>query len=256
MPADAPGPLQALFISDLHLAEERPQTTAALLDFLGGVARGVPALYILGDLFEYWAGDDDAASSLNRELAAALRALATSGTRVYFMAGNRDFLLGAAFAAQAGMALIEDPHPIVLGGRRVLLSHGDALCTDDLAYQTYRRQVRDPAWQAAFLARPLAERKAFIEDLRRRSEAGKKEKTMSIMDVSRSAVEALLRSHDYPTLIHGHTHRPARHEHLVDGRLCERRVLADWHGQARYLAFDGRDFLTESDLPAISRPDA
>ncbi|THF62508.1 UDP-2,3-diacylglucosamine diphosphatase [Pseudothauera rhizosphaerae] len=236
--------MRALFVADLHLAEERPEATAALLAFLAGPARKAEALYILGDLFEYWAGDDDGDAPLNRRIADTLRALAQGGTPVHFMAGNRDFLLGEAYAAQAGMALLPDPFPLVLGKTRMLLSHGDILCTDDLPYQAYRRQVRDPAWQAAFLARPLAERKAFIEDLRRRSEVGKREKAMAIMDVNRAAVEALLREHGYPTLIHGHTHRPACHEHLVDGHACQRWVLADWHATARYLAFDGECFRT------------
>lgn len=241
--------MQALFVSDLHLAEEHPETTAAFLAFLAGPARGAPALYILGDLFEYWAGDDDGDAALNRRVAEALRSLSASGSAIHFIAGNRDFLLGEAYAARAGMALLADPYPLRLGSVDVLLSHGDALCTDDLAYQAYRRQVRDPAWQAAFLARPLAERKAFIDSLRSRSEQAKREKEMAIMDVNRSAVEALLREHAYPTLIHGHTHRPARHEHLVDGRRCERWVLADWHGTAPYLAFDGERFSTHELIP-------
>lgn len=241
--------MQALFVSDLHLAEEQPETTAAFLAFLAGPARSVPALYILGDLFEYWAGDDDGDAPLNRRVAEALRGLSASGSAIHFIAGNRDFLLGEAYAARAGMTLLADPCPLRLGAVDVLLSHGDALCTDDLAYQAYRRQVRDPAWQAAFLARPLAERKAFIDSLRSRSEQAKREKEMAIMDVNRSAVEALLRKHAYPTLIHGHTHRPARHEHLVDGRRCERWVLADWHGTAPYLAFDGERFSTHELIP-------
>jgi UDP-2,3-diacylglucosamine hydrolase len=241
--------MQALFVSDLHLTEEHPETTAAFLAFLAGPARGVPALYILGDLFEYWAGDDDGDAPLNRRIAEALHSLSASGSAIHFIAGNRDFLLGEAYAARAGMTLLPDPCPLRLGSVDVLLSHGDALCTDDLAYQAYRRQVRDPAWQAAFLARPLAERKAFIDSLRSRSEQAKREKEMAIMDVNRSAVEALLREHAYPTLIHGHTHRPARHEHLVDGRRCERWVLADWHGTAPYLAFDGERFSTHELIP-------
>ncbi|AVZ78726.1 UDP-2,3-diacylglucosamine diphosphatase [Zoogloeaceae bacteirum Par-f-2] len=241
--------MRALFISDLHLAEERPDTTAAFLAFLAGPARGVPALYILGDLFEYWAGDDDGNAPLNRAMAEALRGLAESGCAIYFMPGNRDFLLGADYAAQAGMRLLPDPFLLRLGHHDLLLSHGDALCTDDLAYQTYRRQVRDPGWQAGFLSRPLAERKAFIDHLRIRSEQAKREKDLTIMDVNRAAVEALLRKHGYPTLIHGHTHRPACHEHRVDDRLCRRWVLADWHGTAPYLAFDGERFSTHELIP-------
>lgn len=232
----------AVFISDLHLAEDRPRATAAFVDFLEGPAREARSLFILGDLFEYWAGDDDIDASFNSCICTALRTLSEAGTQVHFMTGNRDLLAGAGFARAAGLHLLPDPTLIQLGERRVLLSHGDALCTDDLAYQTYRRQVRDPAWQAGFLTQALATRKAFIESLRKQSEAAKRDKTMTIMDVNRTAVEALLRAHGYPTLIHGHTHRPAVHRHLIDGHSCERRVLADWHDHAVWLGFDGEDF--------------
>jgi len=231
--------MRILFISDLHLSEERPETIRAFLAFLGGPARQASALYILGDLFEYWAGDDDD-PPLNGLVADALRALAESGVHVYFIAGNRDFLLGEQFAAQAGLTLLPDPSEIVLDDRAtVLVSHGDALCTDDTAYQQYRAQVRDDAWQRRFLARPLVERKAFIEDLRQRSTLAKRDKPIEIMDVNADAVARMLRQYDYPTLIHGHTHRPARHLHLIDGKHCERWVLSDWHDDAPYLIWNG-----------------
>lgn len=234
--------MSALFISDLHLSEQTPENTQAFLDFLDGPARSVRTLYILGDLFEYWAGDDDASAPLNAMVCEALAALSATGVAIAFLPGNRDFLLGEAFAGAAGMRLLADPTLIDLDGHPVLLSHGDILCTDDQAYQTYRRQVRDPAWQAAFLNRPLAERKHLIEDLRRHSETAKQEKSIEIMDVNGGAVEAMLRDHAYPTLIHGHTHRPARHVHQVDRHTCERWVLSDWHGAATYLLWDGAKF--------------
>lgn len=230
--------MKALFISDLHLCDERPATVRAFVAFVRGPARGADALYILGDLFEYWAGDDDD-TPLGRLVAAELDALSDAGTAVFFVAGNRDFLLAERFARAAGITLLPDPTVIDLDGRRLLLSHGDALCTDDVGYQRFRTQVRDPAWQRGFLEQPLAERKRFIEDVRRRSIAAKADKAVEIMDVNPAAVTALLRSHGLPTLIHGHTHRPARHEHVVDGRTCERWVLADWEDEARYLACDG-----------------
>ncbi|QDF96187.1 UDP-2,3-diacylglucosamine diphosphatase [Azoarcus sp. DD4] len=240
--------LPALFISDLHLAEDQPATVTAFLDFLRGPAREAGSLFILGDLFEYWAGDDDIDDSFNRRISNALRALASTGTAIFFITGNRDLLAGAGFAAAAGLQLLSDPARIRLGTADdapvVLLSHGDALCTDDVAYQAYRRQVRDAAWQAGFLAQPLAARKAFIESLRQQSEAAKRDKAMTIMDVNADAVAALLREHGYPILIHGHTHRPARHEHEVDGHRCVRWVLADWHGEARWLSCDGSAFVS------------
>jgi UDP-2,3-diacylglucosamine hydrolase len=227
--------MSVLFISDLHLCEERPATTRAFFAFLAGPAREARALYILGDLFEYWVGDDDAEAPLNRQVGAALAALAATGVKVFLLAGNRDFLVGEAFARSAGLHLLTDPTLIELGGRAALLTHGDLLCTDDRAYQAYRAQVRDPQWQRAFLERPLTERKHMVEDLRRRSEAAKRDKSTEIMDVNAGAVAALLREWDYPTLVHGHTHRPAHHLHEVDGHLCERWVLADWNDDAPYL---------------------
>ncbi|NMF95965.1 UDP-2,3-diacylglucosamine diphosphatase [Aromatoleum toluolicum] len=234
--------MSALFIADLHLADQRPDNTRAFLDLLAGRAREVGSLYILGDLFEYWAGDDDRDSPLNREIGDALATLAARGTQIGFVAGNRDFLVGEHFARRAGLIILSDPTVVDLDGRRVLLTHGDTLCTDDHAYQAFRQQVRDPQWQRAFLARPLEERKQVIDGLRRHSETAKQEKAMEIMDVNTAAVDALLRAHGYPTLIHGHTHRPARHLHQVDGRACERWVLSDWRGTASWLLWDGTDF--------------
>ncbi len=239
--------LPATFIADLHLSEDDPGTVAAFVDFLAGPARASASLFILGDLFEYWAGDDDADTALSLRIRQALRALATHGVATFFMRGNRDLLIGSAFATAAGLRLLADPTLVRFGAGdnapTVLLSHGDQLCTDDHAYQAYRRQVHDPVWQTAFLARPLAERKAFIAGLRQHSEAAKRDKPMTIMDVNDDAVAALLRRHHYPTLVHGHTHRPALHQHLVDGRICDRHVLADWHGAASWLSFDGKQFV-------------
>ncbi|NMF88702.1 UDP-2,3-diacylglucosamine diphosphatase [Aromatoleum petrolei] len=234
--------MSALFIADLHLSENCPDNTRAFLELVDGKARELDALYILGDLFEYWAGDDDRDAPLNREVAGALASLAAGGTRVGFVAGNRDFLVGADFARAAGLTILPDPTEIDLDGRRVLITHGDSLCTDDHAYQAFRRQVRDPQWQQAFIARPLAERRMIIEGLRKHSETAKQEKAEEIMDVNTAAVDALLRAHDYPILIHGHTHRPAHHLHHVDGRQCERWVLSDWRGTASWLSWEGKAF--------------
>jgi UDP-2,3-diacylglucosamine hydrolase len=227
-----------LFISDLHLGAGAPEATAVLLRFLRETAPSADALYVLGDLFEYWIGDDALAQPFEGEVAAAFRALADSGVPVYFMHGNRDFLVGRRFARASGMKILRDPTLIDLYGTPTLLMHGDTLCTDDLEYQKFRARARNPIVQWLFLARPLAKRQQIARDLRGRSERAKQGKEMAIMDVTPQAVEAALRRHGYPRLIHGHTHRPARHEHIVDGRACERWVLADWYDHGSYLLCD------------------
>lgn len=224
-----------LFISDLHLCATRPRTTDIFFEFLEGPARTADALYILGDLFEYWAGDDDLDDPFNVSICKALTRLAGRGVRLYYMHGNRDFVIGERFARQADVSLIEEETVVVLSGARTLLMHGDALCTDDHAYMQFRATVREPGWIARTMAQPLSQRKAHIEELRRVSEHAKAGKTASIMDVNQDAVAAVLRKHGYPRLIHGHTHRPARHEHEIDGRRCERWVLADWYDSGSYL---------------------
>jgi len=228
----------ALFISDLHLAPDTAAANATLLSFLEKTAPGADALYVLGDLFEYWIGDEGLAQPFARDIAQAFQALARSGVALYFMHGNRDFLLGERFAAAAGMKLLPDPTLVDLYGTRTLLMHGDTLCTDDVEYQKFRTMVRDPVWQRAFLAKPLEERVRMAREVRSKSEVSKQVKETAIMDVSAATVDATLRSHAFPRLIHGHTHRPARHLHEVDGHACERWVLADWYDQGSYLLCD------------------
>lgn len=224
--------MQIHFISDLHLSADRPSLTALFERYLAGPAREAGSVYILGDLFEYWAGDDDLDDPLNRGVAETLARFAADGGKVYFMAGNRDFLLGKEFATRAHLQILQEPTLIRLGEQRTLLCHGDGLCTDDLAYQAFRKQVRDPAWQAQFLAQPLAIRKQIIAGVRMKSETAKSEKDAAIMDVNEDAVASLLREHGYPLLIHGHTHRPAVHTLDMEGHGCQRWVLADWRIQA------------------------
>jgi UDP-2,3-diacylglucosamine hydrolase len=230
--------VHSLFISDLHLAPERPQAAAALRSFLSATAPAAQRLFVLGDLFEYWIGDEGLADPFARQIAEAFSELAQRGTALFFLHGNRDFLLGEKFARAAGMTLLADPSEIDLYGTRTLVMHGDSLCTDDVEYQKFRALVRDPEWQRSFLAKPVAERIQMARAVRGESELAKQGKDMAIMDVAPATVEKVLRAHAYPRLIHGHTHRPARHEHRIDGRSCERWVLADWYEQGTYLLCD------------------
>ena len=232
--------MHTLFISDLHLAPERPQITAQFLRFISGTAVAASALYILGDLFEYWVGDDDLEDPLNSTVSGALAALADGGTAVFLMRGNRDVLLGTAFASRCHATLLEDPLLVSLHGTPTLLSHGDALCTGDVDYQRFRLYARDPGNQSKFLAQSLEARREQMRGMRAQSEASKQQKAEAIMDVAPDAVEALLRQHGYPRLIHGHTHRPARHLHTVDGHRCERWVLSDWYETGGYLRCDDK----------------
>ncbi len=223
----------AVFASDVHLSAAHPATTDAFLAFIDDRVVGrTGRFFILGDLFEYWAGDDDRDDRLASLIASRLRDLAANGVAVDFMAGNRDFLIGDAFAASAGLRLLPDPWCERLGGVDLLLSHGDALCIDDVDYQRFRSMVRDPAWQRDFLAKPLAERQQMIAGARRQSEAAKREKAAAIMDVNDGAVGALLADHPSTVLIHGHTHRPAHHVHAVGAGPRERWVLPDWDAEA------------------------
>lgn len=214
----------ALFISDLHLQPSQPRTCAAFFAFLEERAMAAQALYLLGDLFEYWAGDDDLDSPFNTQIVQAIRAVSGAGVQVYWIAGNRDFLVGPAFAAAAGLTLLTEPHVARIGGQDVVLVHGDAQCTGDLKYMEFRQQVRAPAWQAQFLAMPLAQRKAIIANLREGSREAHATKSMEIMDVAPDAVAALFAQTGTSILIHGHTHRPALHE--AGGK--RRYVLPDW----------------------------
>ncbi|HCU85276.1 UDP-2,3-diacylglucosamine diphosphatase [Methylophilus sp. UBA6697] len=229
-------------ISDLHLCAQRPAVTQAFLHWLRTEVTTAEALYILGDFVEVWVGDDILADPQHGAefvpIVQALRALSDQGVKLYFMHGNRDFLIGQGFAQASGLQLLSDPTLLTLGETRILLSHGDALCTDDVAYQQFRSQVRTPQWQQAFLSQPLAARLAFAEQARQQSTQNKAmhaqtTQPMDIMDVNAAAVLALLRQYDYPDiLLHGHTHRPGRHPVQIDGHVCERIVLGDWHDDA------------------------
>jgi UDP-2,3-diacylglucosamine hydrolase len=228
----------ALFISDLHLTEERPAANEQFIDFLEGKARSADALYILGDLFEYWIGDDDLEEPFNAVMAGMLRALTRAGVPVYVMHGNRDFLMSERFCAATGAQLLADPTVHQIQGVKTLLVHGDTLCTDDADYQNWRRIARSEEWQRDFLAKSRAERRSMILGLREKSKAVVQAKPAEIMDVSQAAVVEALRRHGVMRLVHGHTHRPGRHAHSVDGHPAERWVLPDWYGRGGYLEIE------------------
>ncbi|MEQ1915624.1 MAG: UDP-2,3-diacylglucosamine diphosphatase [Gallionella sp.] len=227
-----------LFISDLHLSNDHEETMAAFMRFIREHAPHAERVYILGDLFEYWAGDDDRDDPFHAQVIAALAGLQQHQTELYILHGNRDLLMGKTLATACHAKLIGEPTLIDLYGMPTLLSHGDTLCTDDVEYQTFRKQVHDGKFQEDFLAQPLAARKAYIQKLRKDSDTAKSHKSMEIMDVNLDAVAQLLRHNHYPRLIHGHTHRPARHEHIVDDKTCERWVLGDWGKEGNALKCD------------------
>jgi len=216
------------FISDLHLAPERPVTIECFLGFLRRRARESQTLYVLGDLFDAWIGDDDDEPPYS-DLRAALRKLTASGTSCYLMHGNRDFLIGRAFARDTGCTLLADSALVDLEGTPTLLMHGDLLCTDDLPYQKFRRRIRNPMARRLFLWKSLPKRRAIAKDYRRKSGAAVAEKTQAIMDVNQRTVEEYMRRFSARQLIHGHTHRPADHSFMLDGNPVTRFVLAEWH---------------------------
>ena len=226
--------MSSWFVSDLHLDPAAPEIAGRFLRFLAGPAQGAASLYLLGDVFEAWLGDDDPEPA-HRAVIAALAAVSGRGTLLYLMHGNRDFLLGERFCAETGATLLDDPVIATLGSDRVLLSHGDGLCVDDGAYQRLRALVRDPDVRRGFAALPLASRRRLATEAR----AGSREHLAAageyITDVNQAAVETLMRTAGVRTMIHGHTHRPATHRFTIDGRECERIVLGAWHGTADVL---------------------
>ncbi|HUA79125.1 MAG TPA: UDP-2,3-diacylglucosamine diphosphatase [Dyella sp.] len=227
--------MSTLLISDLHLDDSRPHITSLFEQYLASdEVRHADALYILGDLVEAWVGDDDD-TELPQRIARATRAVREAGVPVYFMAGNRDFLLGEAFAERAGFTLLEDGVVHDFYGTPTLLMHGDVLCTDDVAYQAVRRNVRTPAWKAQVLAMPLEARRALAAKARADSRAHTSSTQETIMDVNAGAVNEAMRHARVTHLIHGHTHRPAIHRFELDGQQAERIVLGDWYEQGSVL---------------------
>jgi UDP-2,3-diacylglucosamine hydrolase len=233
--------MTTLFISDLHLDVDRPASIARFLDFMQREARHASALYILGDLFEAWIGDDDTNPDY-APIIAALADLKLGGVPCFFMHGNRDFLIGKRFATATGCRLLAENAVVEIERDRVLLTHGDLLCTDDKPYMALRAVVRDPAWQREFLAKPPAERRRIADDLRSKSQTAIAAKSEEIMDANQSAVEAAMRRHDVSILLHGHTHRPAVHTFSIDGRDATRIVLGAWYDQGSVVRWDENGF--------------
>ncbi|HFK9526245.1 TPA: UDP-2,3-diacylglucosamine diphosphatase [Citrobacter farmeri] len=239
--------MTTLFIADLHLCTEEPAITAGFLRFLAGEARQADALYILGDLFEAWIGDDDP-NPLHREMAAAIKALVDSGVPCFFIHGNRDFLIGKRFARESGMTLLPQERVLDLYGRRVLIMHGDTLCTDDAGYQAFRAKVHQPWLQTLFLALPLFIRKRVAARMRAGSKAANSNKSLAIMDVNKHAVVAEMEKYRVQWLIHGHTHSPDVHALTVNGEPAFRVVLGAWHREGSMVK------VTPDDVELIAFP--
>ena len=233
--------MATLLISDLHLQEERPDITRAFLHFLATRARQADALYILGDFFEAWVGDDGM-SAYQQSIARALRELTDSGTRLYLMHGNRDFLIGKQFCRETGAKLLNDPSLVTLEGQRVLLMHGDSLCTQDLAYMKLRRWLRHPLTLFILRHLPLSTRFKLARKLRSESKAQTRMKAAEIIDVTPELIPQVLAQHGVTTLIHGHTHRPATHDLRVNGQPARRIVLGDWDACGWALQIDENGF--------------
>ena len=231
--------MTTLFISDLHLEAERPDIGDQFIRFLQTDATDAEALYILGDLFEAWVGDDDP-NTHYAIIKMAIRKLVDGGVPVFFMHGNRDFMIGRKFAHETGIEILEDPYPVKMYGQKVLLSNGDAMCTDDVQYQRVRLMTRDPDWQAAMLVKPLKERLQIAEEARRQSLEQKLNLSMDIMDVNQGAVMRTINKYHVDVLLHGHTHRPAVHTVDLGKRKAKRIVLGDWYTQGSVLRWDMR----------------
>ena len=240
--------MTTLFISDLHLEAARPEIGEQFLGFLSTEAKSADALYILGDFFEAWVGDDDP-DTYYAGIKQALRDFVDSGVPVFFMHGNRDFMIGEAFAEETGLEILADPCPVEFYGTSVLLSHGDALCTDDIEYQQVRAMTRNPEWQAMMLAKPLEERLAIATHARAQSQSRSAALAEEIMDVNAEAVKQVIAKHDVDILLHGHTHRPGTYDVEVGDRIARRVVLGDWYEQGSVARWDDDGL----ELSALSR---
>ena len=231
--------MATLFISDLHLEADRPDIGKQFLHFLQTDASEADDLYILGDLFEAWVGDDDP-NTHYFTIKRAIRKLVDSGIPVYFMHGNRDFMIGKGFANETGVQILEDPYKVTMYGQKILLSHGDILCTDDVRYQRVRQMVRNPEWQAQMRAKPLKERLRISKEARRQSLEQTINMSLDIMDVNQDEVKRVIQKYNVDVLLHGHTHRPGIHDVQVGNRKAKRIVLGDWYTQGSVVRWDTR----------------
>lgn len=231
--------MATLFVSDLHLEADRPDIGKQFLQFLDTDAKEADDLYILGDLFEAWVGDDDP-NTHYFTIKRAIRKLVDGGIPVYFMHGNRDFMIGNGFANETGVKILDDPHEVSMYGQKTLLSHGDVLCTDDVQYQRVRKMVRDPDWQANMRAKPLKERLRIAQEARRQSLEQTINQSLEIMDVNHDEVVRVMKKHKVDVLLHGHTHRPAVHDVQIGNRKAKRIVLGDWYTQGSMVRWDSR----------------
>ena len=245
------GDMTTLFISDLHLEEKKPELTNFFFSFIDQVAASSQRLFILGDFFEAWVGDDEQ-SELQVSVADKLSSLASAGVEIFLMHGNRDFLMGKAYASQCGATLIDDPYPLEIGGKKGLVMHGDTLCTDDLQYMKFRQIARNPEWQTQVLGRPLQDRKLMAHQMRQMSEAKSQGKSQQIMDVAEQTVRQVITDNNIDILLHGHTHRPAKHSIVLENKTAKRVVLGDWHESTWYARSDNNSLqlihLKASDL--------
>ncbi|MBD1390302.1 UDP-2,3-diacylglucosamine diphosphatase [Neiella sp. HB171785] len=222
-------------LSDMHVTEQRPDITQTLLDFLAGPAKQADAVYLLGDVFDYWVGDDYRTDTID-QVKAALAALSAAGVALYFIAGNRDFLIGRRFSKETGVTILPEHSVVDLYGQSALLMHGDTLCTLDVDYQKFRRKSRSWWWPLLMLRLPLKVRTRIAENMKKQSKSAKSEKSMTIMDVTQTEVERQMTLHQSRLLIHGHTHRQAIHSLDIDGKQGRRIVLGDWFKQGNVLA--------------------
>ena len=230
------------FISDLHLTPQHVDSTAWFAQFMSTAKGHFSQIYILGDLFEYWVGDDAADAIGQKSVLKLIQQVSDTGVELYFIHGNRDFLVGQQFESETGCQILPDPSVITLGDEQVLLSHGDILCTDDVGHQSKRAQMTTSKWKFAFLDKPIDERIDTAMNMRQTSEKNKQQKSMEIMDVNQASVEALMQKHQVLTLIHGHTHRPAVHDFTIEGKPARRFVLGDWYTQKSMLIYENGSF--------------
>ena len=242
--------MTTFFISDIHISEQYPEIGEQLIDFLENQAQQSDALYILGDLFEYWLGDDDTNHEY-KKIQSALKLFTGTKTPTYFMHGNRDFLIGETFANETGITILSDPSIIDLYGEKVLISHGDIFCTDDIEYQSNRKQTRDPNWQKMILGKSLKERKKLACEARKKSSMHTQQTKELLMDVNQSEINKTFKKYSLNQIIHGHTHKPAIHNSMINGELYKRIVLGDWYEQGSVLKWDqsGPELVTLNRAP-------